>query len=77
MRQYLIFYKRLGGDNFVKLEPIAHIGLYDRPEVNAAIEHIRLTPCVEAMTVRIEDELFNIVAFVQDAHAPFSFEFSA
>jgi hypothetical protein len=75
MRQYYIFYKRLGSPAFSKLEPGSHAKLYDRAEINAAIEHMRGTPCVTGMVIQYDGELFNIVAFEQEAHAPHAFKF--
>lgn len=74
-RQYKIFYRRLGSTKFAELEPNTSASLYDRPEVAAAIEHARLTPCVEGIAVRLGDELFNIIAFDRPAVAPKAFVF--
>lgn len=75
MRQYYIFYKRLGSAQFSKLEPGSHASLYDRPEINAAVEHMRVTPCVTGMVIQYDGELFNIVSFEQPAEAPQAFKF--
>jgi hypothetical protein len=77
MRQYKLFYKRLGsGKDFVALEPGVHRAVYDQPEINAAIEIIRTTPHIEGIVVRLGEDLMNIIAFVQEALAPQAFEFT-
>lgn len=75
MRQYKLFYKRLGAEKFTPLEPGAHKAIYDREEVNAAIALIKERSFLEGAVVRIADELFNVIAFTQDALAPNAFEF--
>ncbi len=75
MRQYKILYKRTGMPNFKSLEPGTTSNLADRPQVKAAIDLMRDNPCVEGMAVRLDDELFNIVAFEQPAEAPLAFKF--
>ena len=61
MRQYRILYCRPDTD-WTQLEPHIHSRVYDRPEINASIEHMRANFHVEGMAVRLETELFNIVA---------------
>ena len=75
-RQYRIFYKRLGSPKFTTLEPNVNAGLYQKADVIEAIEHMRLFPAVEGMVVRLEDELFNVIAFSQPAIAPNAFIFA-
>lgn len=75
IRQYKLFYKRFGAPNFSQLEPIVHSPLYDKPTVQAAIEHMRMNPYIEGMAIRVEREMFNIMAFEQEAEAPKSFKF--
>jgi hypothetical protein len=75
MRQYQIFYKRAGGKNFGRLQPGVHANLYEKPEIAAAIEHIRTTPHVEGMSLRLGTEMFNVFSFDQPAEAPNSFKF--
>jgi len=74
MRQYIILYKRGQAKEFGRLKPIEHKGLYDRFEVNVAIAAMRNWKFMEGACVRIDDELFNIVSFDQEAKAPDAFE---
>lgn len=74
-RQYRIFYRRNAGANFATLQPGAHAAIYDKPEVQAAIDHMRDNPHVEGMSLRLPDEQFNVIAFSQEAEAPNSFMF--
>jgi hypothetical protein len=74
VRQYYIFYKREGG-KFAKLDPTAHANLYDKPEVAQAIDALRGNLAFEAVAVRVGNELFNVVAFTQEAEAPQAFKF--
>lgn len=73
MRQYKLFYKKLGAEKFAMLEPGAHKTIYDRPEVNEAIALVKERPWLEGAVVRLGDELFNVITFVQDAEAPNAF----
>lgn len=75
-RQYYVYYKRLGSPQFAQLTPGENVGLYSRPEVKAAIEHMRTTPAVHGMSVLAENEMFNIITFTQEAIAPKAFLFT-
>lgn len=70
MKQYRVFYRRASADKWGTLEPGVHTNLYDVPPVHAALEAIRQFPVIEAVVVRHEDALLNIVVFDQEAHAP-------
>jgi hypothetical protein len=72
-KQYRVFYKRLNTPSFAALEPGVHAQLYDVPEVQGAVQILRDHPEVQAVVVRREDALFNVVSFEQDAMAPKSF----
>jgi hypothetical protein len=75
MRQYQIIYHRLGG-KAAKLEPHVHAGLYDRPEVQAAVEHLRVNPHIDGLAMLLDGNRFNIMVFDQEAEAPNSFQFA-
>lgn len=75
MRQYQLFYKRLGVDKFAPLQPNVHAPLYGRKEVKAAVAHMRENPHVEGMAIRIETEQFNIIASDQDELVENAFTF--
>lgn len=75
MRQYQILYKRLGQKTPGKLQPHTHAPLYDRPEVQAAIEHMRVNPHIDGIAMLLDGDRFNIMSFTQDAEAPDSFQF--
>ena len=79
MRQYVILYKRGTGKEFARLNLNDHAKLIDHDEVREAVELMRKRPFLEGTCVRLEDELFNIMSFTQDAIAPnaFAFEESA
>jgi len=72
VRQYHIFYKR-GPGKWATLEPFVNANLYDRPEVYDGIRVLRETPVFEAICIRLNDELFNVVTFEQEAIAPKAF----
>lgn len=74
MRQYVILYKR-GGSDFTRLERFSHAALYDRPEVQDAINLMRDRPALEGAAIRLGDELYNITSFNQEAEAPRAFRF--
>ena len=76
MRQYQIIYQRLGGKPS-KLQPHVHVGLYDRPEVHAAVEYMRANPHVDGIAMLLDGDRFNIMAFTQEAIAPNAFTFEA
>jgi len=76
MRQYQIIYQRLGG-KAAKLQPHVHVALYDRPEVTAAVEHMRVNPHIDGIAMLLDGDRFNIMAFTQEAEAPNAFRFEA
>jgi hypothetical protein len=78
MRQYRILFRRAGSQPglWVTLRPIVNAALYDKPEVNAAIELMRVTPHIVGVAVQIADEVYNVVSFTQAAEAPESFKFT-
>jgi hypothetical protein len=76
MRQYAIFYKRGTGGQFSRLKPNENPKLIDHEEVRDAVEAMRLRPFIEGVCLRLEDELFNIVSFDQEAIAPNAFQFA-
>ena len=75
MRQYAILYKRGAGKGFARLNPADHAKLIDHDEVREAVELMRQRPFLEGACVRLDDELFNIVSFTQEAVAPNAFPF--
>ena len=77
MRQYRILFRRSGSKPglWVTLRPFENATLYDKPEVNAAIELMRVTPHIVGIAVQIEDEVYNVVSFTQDAEAALAFKF--
>ena len=76
MRQYVILYKRGTGREFARLNPTDHGHLIDHDEVREAIELMRQRSLLEAVCVRLKDELFNIMSFTQEAIAPNAFQFA-
>lgn len=76
IRQYRLFYKRGNSAKFGTLRPSPeYANLYDRPEINEAIEYMRTRPHVDGVAVLIGDERYNIDAFTQAAIAPNAFVF--
>ncbi len=75
MRQYVILYKRGAGKEFARLNPSDHARLIDRDEIRETIELMRQRPFLEGACVRLGDELFNIMSFMQEAIAPNAFAF--
>jgi hypothetical protein len=75
MRQYTVLYKRGTGD-FAVLQPNVHKQLYDRLDVNNAIEHMRKNRTVQGMAIVVADEMWNVMAFTQPAQAPNGFLFN-
>lgn len=73
IQQYRVFYKRGKAPNWGVLEQGLHANLYDVPEVAQGVQVLRDNPVVEAVVVRREDALFNLVRFEQDAIAPKAF----
>ena len=76
MRQYAIFYKRGTGGEFGRLKPNENPKLIDHEEISTAVEAMRQQPCVEGLMLRLDDEVFNIVSFTQEAIAPNAFQFA-
>ena len=75
MRQYVILYKRGAGKDSARLNLSDHAKLIDRDEIREAIELMRQRPFLEGTCVRLQDELFNIISFAQEAVAPDAFTF--
>jgi len=74
MRRYVILYRRGTGD-WGRLTPGVHQGLYDRPEINAAVAFLRDNPAAEGVAVRLGDETFNVMVTVEPkAENTFAFE---
>lgn len=72
MQQYRILYRRQGSEKWASLEPGVHATLYAVPAVESGIELIR-RPEIEAVCVRHEGDLFNIIRFDQEGLAPNAF----
>jgi hypothetical protein len=72
MRQLRILYKR-GQGQFRPLDEFVHSNLYGRKEIYDAAKLMRQRPWLEGAAVRLDDELFNLVTFDQEALAPHSF----
>ncbi len=75
MRQYQIFYKRLGSNGFAPLMPNVHAPLYGTQPVKKAIMLMRDNPEIEGLSIRAGDEQFNIIASDQEELVPNGFEF--
>jgi hypothetical protein len=75
MRQYKLFYKRGKAPQFGVLQPGVHEALYSNPDIQAAIEFMRINPFVEGLALRFGDEIVNVAAFEQEAEAPNAFQF--
>ncbi len=75
MQQYFIFYKRGVGKEFVRLNDRDHLPLIDHQEIRDAARHMQENPWIEGMCLRLEDEVFNIIACQQEARAPDSLLF--
>lgn len=75
MRQYQIFYKRLGSNGFAPLIPNVHAPLYGRQDVKEAVMLMRDKPQIEGLSIRSGDEQFNIIASDQEDLVPNGFEF--
>lgn len=76
-RQYRILHRHVADppNQFRRLRPKMDGQIYDRAEVRVAIGFMRDNPTVEGIAVRLDDELFNIISFTQEAEAPLSFPF--
>lgn len=77
MRQYQLYYKRLGSVGFAPLIPNVHAPLYGKQEVKEAIVLMRDKPEIEGLSIRIDDEQFNIIASDQEDLVPNGFQFPA
>ena len=77
MRQYQLFYKRLGSDKFAPLIPNVHANLYGRQEIKEAIILMRDKPHIEGMSIRLGPEQFNIIVSDQEELTPHGIEFPA
>ncbi|MGH7194649.1 MAG: hypothetical protein ACREJM_14115 [Candidatus Saccharimonadales bacterium] len=75
MRQYQIIYQRLGGRPS-KLQPHVHVTLYDRPEIHAAVRHMRVNAHIDGIALLLDGDRFNIMALTQEAEAPNAFQFA-
>lgn len=64
MRKYVILYRR-GTGKWGRLTPDVHQGFYDQPAIVAAVDFLRANPNAEAVAVRLEDELFNVVVVTE------------
>jgi hypothetical protein len=64
MRRYVILYRR-GTGNWGRMTPSIHAGLYDKPEVNAAIAFLRDNSAAEGVAVRLGDECFNVMVTME------------
>lgn len=77
MRQYYILYKRGTGPRYARLHPGRDASIYTRHELAIAVAFLAANPFIEGVAVRIEDEMFNVISFVQEAEAPLSFPMPA
>lgn len=74
-RQYRLFYRRTGSPKFSPLSPNTHANLYDKPEIDRAVEIMRDNPTIEALCIRVDNEQFQLFSFTQEAEAPNGFQF--
>lgn len=72
MKQYAILYKR-GDSKWSRLQPNVDANLYDKPEVTAAVNVIRENESIDAVSLHVGAEQFNVVSFDQEAEAPRAF----
>jgi hypothetical protein len=73
--QYRVYFKSVNAgpkDKFTLAEPGVHRPLFERPVVLAALELIRANPFFEAVVVRDELGLYNIVTFANTIIDPFA-----
>lgn len=61
MRRFIIYYRR-GRNRWRQLQPGVHDETCKRPEVQHAIRYLRGNPSAVAIAVRVDDELFNLMA---------------
>jgi hypothetical protein len=76
MRQYAIFYKRGTGGKFSRIKPNENAKLIDHEEVRETVAIAQQHPFIEGLMLRMEDEIFNVVSFDQEAIAPDAFQFT-
>ena len=60
MRKYVILYRR-GTGVWGCMTPGIHEGLYDKPEIDAAVTFLRENSAAEGVAVRLGDETFNVM----------------
>jgi len=77
MRQYQLFYKRLGSDKFAPLIPNVHANLYGRQEIKEAVVIMRDNPHIEGVSIRLGPEQFNVIVMDQEELAPYAIEMPA
>lgn len=62
MRRYMIWYRRgRGVSGWGRLTPSVHQGLYDKPEITAAVAFLRDNPATEVVAIRLGDEMYKVV----------------
>lgn len=59
--RYHILYRRGRGSEYVKLAPGEHVGVYDRPEVESAIQFMLANAFVVGIALQLGVEQFNVV----------------
>lgn len=73
MRQYRVYFRAPKSEQWATLEPGVHRPLYSNAVVQAAVQAIRDNPAFEGICCRHDGNLFNVMAFEQEAVAPKSF----
>jgi len=73
MRSYVILYRR-GTGRWGQVNPVVHLGLYDREEVWKAVDYLRENDAAEGVALRLGDEAFNICVTLEPK-TPDTFEF--
>lgn len=74
--QYRVYFKSVNAgpkDGFTLAEPGVHKQLFERPVVLNAVQLIRDNPILEAVTVRDDLGLYNIVTFAKTILDPFAY----
>jgi len=64
-RQYVIFYRRGEQSRWGQLEPGVHQKLCERPELAFGIAFMQANPFVEALCIRLGDDLFMLTSLVE------------
>lgn len=59
--RYVILFRSGPQGEFTRLVPGEHLGIYDKPEVNAAIDHMVASAHVCGMALQLGIEQFNIM----------------